>query len=275
MTNLVRTSPHAEIVTLTRNLVDDLLALNTRNRKVRPAIVAHYRRMIERGEWVTTNQGIGVSASGILIDGQHRLEAIRQAGYPPLKVLLMTGMPDEAVGAVDVGAVRTAGDYLRIMHGIHTTGRVAAIVRTSLAASSDFTISHKYSSKEYEARFLYLREGIEAVCGVYGLHNLLPAAVLAALVDAYAFGFKAESVGFTEAVVSGESLSKNNPALTMRNWVLLNRGRAGGANMTAERYRKTMRAFAAWVLGEDLPRLHAMRIDLSQLARVKNAKRSL
>jgi len=85
---LIAKKPTATFVTMTRELVDALLVLNTKNRCQRPEIIKTYRRAMDNNFWVTTNQGIGVAASGFLVDGQHRLEAAKREGLSvPYRVI--------------------------------------------------------------------------------------------------------------------------------------------------------------------------------------------
>jgi hypothetical protein len=65
-----------ELVSVTPSLARDWLKKNTKNRAIRPSHVETLRQSFERGEQVTTHQGIAFDIDGILLDGQHRLSAI-------------------------------------------------------------------------------------------------------------------------------------------------------------------------------------------------------
>lgn len=65
-----------ELVSVTPPMAREMLKKNTKNRQIRPLHVETLRQSFERGEQVTTHQGIAFDTEGILIDGQHRLSAI-------------------------------------------------------------------------------------------------------------------------------------------------------------------------------------------------------
>lgn len=245
--NLVTASPEATFATATREIVDDLLSMNTRNRNLRPNTVKMYQRALMSGEWVPTNQGVGVSASGFLIDGQHRLEALRACNYPPVLMLIVTGLPDAAMAAVDGGANRRPQDYLHFLFNTRVSNQVSAILRTSMLASVSFSsMTQKFSPNEYAARFDDLKESISAILEIDGASQF-PAAVLAALVDAHHKGLHYETMAFARAVFTGEMLERNNPALVLRSWVSSKRGHGGGVELVIDRYRKTTKALQSWV----------------------------
>lgn len=253
---LITKKPEAAFVLMTEELVDQLLELNTRNRNQRPSVVAAYQRAFEDGRWVATNQGIGVSASGFLLDGQHRLEALREAGYPLIMMLLVTGLPDEAMAAVDAGANRSAQDYLKFLFDTNVSALVAAVLRTSMSAAEDFVLT-KYQPAEYAEAFQEKAKSITAVLKVANVWKL-PAAITAALVDAHHKGYESEVIAFTVALTTGEMLARDNPAMLLRNWIAAHKGN-GGNTIMKERYWKTTRALRAWVEQQPLTKLYSKK----------------
>lgn len=261
--DLIYKSPSAIFAVMTKDLVDDLLILNTRNRNLQPNAVAFYRRAIEAGHWVVTGEGISVSASGFLINGQHRLEALRAAGYPPLTMLLVLGLPDEALGAVDTGKNRSARDYLQLMFNAKVSNFVAALLRTSMSAAKSFAPG-KFLPQEYAEKLEELGPSIEELLEIEGLGKL-PAAVVAALMDAHHKGYRDDTLAFAKALASGEMLERDNPALVLRNWIANNKGPGGELVMT-ERYRKTTNALQAWIDRRPLSKLYRKKSPLIRTA---------
>ena len=102
------------------------------NRKFRKDLAVIYRDAMLRGEWVVTNQGIGVDIDNELTDGQHRLMAVVLAGEinPDIVVEMQVtyDLPRSARDKVDAGRNRTMGDNLG-MHGEHDTNELAATLR--------------------------------------------------------------------------------------------------------------------------------------------------
>jgi hypothetical protein len=105
----------AQIKTATRQLVDSLLEMNTNNRAVRKSVVDCYKQDIADGRWYLTNQGIGVDINGVLIDGQHRLLAIKESGYPPIPLLIVSGLSVEAQTAIDQHSKRSVRDVWKLV----------------------------------------------------------------------------------------------------------------------------------------------------------------
>ena len=71
-----------KVVNVTKKLVDSLLAKNERNRPINAKRVASLVRAIKDGKWRNNGSTITLDGNGFIMDGQHRLAAIKQAGYP-------------------------------------------------------------------------------------------------------------------------------------------------------------------------------------------------
>lgn len=257
---LITKKPTATFVTMTRDIVDALLALNTKNRNLRAAVVDHYQRAVEGKLWVPTNQGIGVAANGFLLDGQHRLEALRAAGYPPVLMLVVTGLPDEAMAAVDGGTNRTPRDYLQFLFNQNVSAFVSALLRTSMLARDEFA-NNKYLPQEYATHLEELGDSISELMKLEHVSRM-PAAVVAALVDAHHKGYQGEVEAFAKALATGEMLARGNPALTLRNWMAQSKG-WGGQPTLVERYRKTTSALQAWIDQRPLSKLYRTKAPLT------------
>ena len=90
-----------------------------------PAIVAKYAADMRRGSWILSPQGIAFDEKGRVIDGQHRLLAIIQSGCSiPMYVVSECG--NEAIKALDQGAVRTVANMMQIL-GIRSSYSAAAV----------------------------------------------------------------------------------------------------------------------------------------------------
>lgn len=103
------------------------LRTSKNNRKIKVARVERLADDIRCGRWRETHQGIAFSISGVLIDGQHRLRAIVVSGIA-IMLNVTHEVDDGAVGAVDIGAVRSAVD-LAHYHGLNLPSTVAAAAR--------------------------------------------------------------------------------------------------------------------------------------------------
>lgn len=99
------------VETITPELAAKYLAKNTQNRNVRQHTVTKMTRDLQAGAWVPTHQGIAFSPDGTLLDGQHRLLAVIQAGVP-LVTLVTRGLPPEAQVEMDGQGRRQAADFM-------------------------------------------------------------------------------------------------------------------------------------------------------------------
>lgn len=90
-----------------------LVECNTHNRPLRVTAVRSLSNQIKRGEWQLSHQGIAFDEKGILLDGQHRLAAIAQAGQP-VEVMVTFNAPRSSFSVVDTGQKRTGRDVLAL-----------------------------------------------------------------------------------------------------------------------------------------------------------------
>lgn len=131
------TKEEAKIVTASKKLVDELLAINTNNRNVKKSHLKWLAESLKNEEFVLTGQGISISKTGKLIDGQHRLLAIQQADYPPVRLLIVTGLEEKARVYIDQQAKRSSADMLKIVLNKHITSRMAGTLGFHVGLKED------------------------------------------------------------------------------------------------------------------------------------------
>ncbi len=109
------TSLQIKSVVITPKMAKEILATNhEKNRKIKPQVVQSYKRQMEKGLWRTnTGEGIKISDSQKLINGQHRLEAIVEFGKP-VEMLIFYGIPEESMACIDDGIKRSLTDAMMI-----------------------------------------------------------------------------------------------------------------------------------------------------------------
>jgi hypothetical protein len=108
------------------------LATNTENqRRLQGTLVAKYRSDLLARRWSLTGEAIKFDTNGALVDGQHRLTALVQAGkqdpYVKLRTLVVRGLAPEVMADLDQGAARTLSDHFTII-GATPTGTTAFVV---------------------------------------------------------------------------------------------------------------------------------------------------
>lgn len=108
----------SEIVDVTPEMAAEWLKDTTINRHLRPKVVAAYRRDMEHGRWEFTGEAIQRSASGALLNGQHRLTALAEAeGVKSVQMLVVSGLPDRSQTLMDQGIPRSFRDAMVMEHG--------------------------------------------------------------------------------------------------------------------------------------------------------------
>lgn len=104
---------YTETVTVTPKLAEQWLNGNTHNRALRDPHVAFLASEITGGRWKENGETIKFAPDKQLIDGQHRLFAVIEAGKS-IRALVAWNVPRDSFHTIDVGAGRTAGDTLGV-----------------------------------------------------------------------------------------------------------------------------------------------------------------
>lgn len=251
------TKVRAEIVTATRELVDTLLSINTKNRKLRQSHIDYLKKEMIQGRWELTSQGIGVTASGVLSDGQNRLMALREAGYPPLEILLVTGLSDTAQIKTDTGAKRTVADLLRI----HLNHSVSNLLVAAINVISRVTDGERKLSPEQVAdKLVEYGEEIDLMQSLESV-NLLNAPVYAAILHSLKTTENTKVLDFARQVISGVNLQENDPAYVLRKFLSSGpTGHKGGQNVQVDRFGKTLYAINAYLKEEKISRVYCKEL---------------
>lgn len=105
--------PTAQFETITPDIANEYLKNNKSNRNLDNKRIARYAREMELGRWLINGDTIRFDTDGILLDAQHRLEAIVKSGVT-VEALVVRDLPKEAFATIDVGKNRSGGDILTI-----------------------------------------------------------------------------------------------------------------------------------------------------------------
>ena len=104
------------VLTITPDMAKTMLAQNMKNnRRLNVETVKRYARIMKAGGWSLTHQGIAFDEDGMLIDGQHRLNAIVQANIP-VKMMATYNVEHKQgeVFTIDAGRKRTTLNVMQI-----------------------------------------------------------------------------------------------------------------------------------------------------------------
>ena len=72
---------------------------------------------MQRGDWTFNGDSIRLSSDGVLLDGQHRLNAVVESGLPQ-HFLFIENMESEVGMTIDNGKVRNGGDTLALQANV-------------------------------------------------------------------------------------------------------------------------------------------------------------
>ena len=107
---------YSKIIEITPKMAKEMLERNMKNnRRVNHDTVNRYARIMKAGGWNLTHQGIAFDTSGLLVDGQHRLQAIVSANVPvEMMVTYDVEHHDGEAFTIDAGRRRTTLNIMQI-----------------------------------------------------------------------------------------------------------------------------------------------------------------
>lgn len=113
-----------ETWTVTPDQASQWLTQHSNYRQLKPRRVEAYLRQMRNGEWRQIAPLI-FGATGLLLDGQHRLAAAVQYGKP-VEFIVIAGADDGSVHVLDNGMARTQGDaiYAEFQDGRRSVAQV-------------------------------------------------------------------------------------------------------------------------------------------------------
>lgn len=112
--------PTASVVTVDPATAARWLERNGANRTVRAGQVAKFAADMRAGRWQLTGAAVQFATDGRLLDGQHRLHAIVDAGVT-VPLFVVRGLDPRAQDYMDTGAKRTLADQLAIAGHANST----------------------------------------------------------------------------------------------------------------------------------------------------------
>jgi hypothetical protein len=243
--------PTTEWVLVTPPIAKDWLDRNDHNRTLSAVRVDVMARDMKQGAWRRTGEAIKFGPSGVLLDGQHRLNAIIKANVA-CSMLVIRGLELESQDAMDRGKRRSDADVLRISGKDNCRNRAAWIHTIDLIVNGTVRMLSENDRREIEERFATAIEwGSGAMLRSTGLKR---SEVMGALV--FAYQADPEKIdAFTTSLRSGANLAKGSPTLTLRehvsNFIFRHRETRRDTSL------KTLRAARAYMKNESLSKLVA------------------
>ena len=135
-----------QVVTMTPEWAQGILKQNLHNRPIRKEMVQKYIHEIKNNRYQLTHQGIAISTEGILLDGQHRLLAIAQAGVS-VPIVMATNCNPQTFTVLDTGTIRKSTDILA-MENVSNRVVVSAAIRM-------YIMYYEHFDKIWQGRLRY------------------------------------------------------------------------------------------------------------------------
>lgn len=213
----------SEEETITPEIAETWLNRAGLNRRLRNRLVTEIAAAIERGEWVLNGETIKFDRDGMVIDGQHRLWAVIEAGIP-VRSLVVRGLPPEAQVTVDVGAKRTLSDQLMMQGEVNCMNLAATLNRLHLWRQGEAALRNPNSYRlsipqalEMLKREPGVREALRRALIVrYHLNCAVSASTVAACLYVFEDIDRADSDEFWRRVGTGEMVQQSDPCYLLR-----------------------------------------------------------
>ena len=252
-------TPQITIEVITPELAYELLTSNCRNRTLRGNVVAAYARDMSEGRWKAAGEPIYVAADGELLNGQHRLNAVVEAGVS-VHLPIMRGVPKDYRMIADQGLRRTTGDVLSIEGEVNSNQLAAALRKLYMFRHTGGFMDTKQPISSVEISELLQREPeirswITEGKRLYRAINLNQAVATALLYVLHEI-HPSEAPEFVARLVSGTGLAEGDPVLALRKRFMISRPSKPG-----EQAALVIKAFNSWM--ERSP-MYQLRWDSSQ-----------
>jgi hypothetical protein len=254
-------------IDVTPELAFQWLEGNTHNRPISQAKVDHFVRLMRAGLWQLSSQGIAFDTSGLLIDGQHRLWAVIEAGVTVRMHVSFNASP-KTRWVLDTSPGRSNQDVLNLTGEVgHVNSWHLSTLRSMLAGVSCRT--KRLAPIEEAELFSRHREAIDFTLehlGASAPRGVASAQARAVIARAYYSANRARLAHFADVLSSGVPADESDYGIiTLRDFLLGVAGDGRGKPVLRIRYAKTEWALDAFLDGKVPKRLCACEVELFPL----------
>lgn len=241
-------SAYTKLENVTPQMAGDFLSKNYNNRNINSKTVSYYKDMILRGKWLVNGESIKISQNGELLDGQHRLEAIRQANVP-VKMFVAYNVAPNAFMTIDAGRPRRYTDYLKVsgnkcadLNALSAAARIAM----GFDKNGEYTVAKKISP-ELLLWYVDKHPCIEDAVGSVGgrLNNICSRSIASGVKYIFSVVDEVATECFFDSLITGVNLPEGSPVLALRTRMMNMRG-GGGATWQKEVVHCFVTAFNAY-----------------------------
>lgn len=265
--NFIESEYNTRLISMTPSLARDILErCNTpENRKrFRPHRVPAYARAMLAGDWVDCPGQVSFDTEGKLINGQHTLHAVVQAGIDQV-LAVTTGCSSRSFLGFDSGMKRSNGQVLKMTNGVKYPDKAATVIRMALR----YTLRHELGARwagmtlpqitllpAETCRILetnpHLIEAVEVANALYERNKGAGGIPVGATGTLLALVDHPRVVEFVERIALGYGLEPGDAALACRNAMLSQSARGGPA--PDFRLAILIKGWQKWISGRVCPK---------------------
>lgn len=224
-----------------------------RNRRLSQDTIAGYTRDILQNRWRTNGETVKISEDGIVVDGQHRLWAVIEAGVT-VPMLTARGVPLEDYDTIDIGKKRTVGDVFDQVREKDSNVLAAALnllfrydERLMRSASGRLKLSAP-AARELLDKQPKIRDSLRISSGARNSGIGLPSPMVFAHYAMVRWAGREKADAFFESLFTGANLAMTSPILALNKKLIQARALRGGRD-TIECLAWTFKAMRLYLEG--------------------------
>lgn len=115
-------------------------------RKLKNPTQKFYADEMREGSWMFNGDTIRFDTEGNLLDGQHRLAAIRESGIPQ-DYIVVEGLDPKCSKTIDIGFKRSVEDYLNHFEKMYKLGAAAVVKQAISLSRGNITVGNSQVSQ--------------------------------------------------------------------------------------------------------------------------------
>jgi len=135
------------VIDASATILEAMLERNTLNRGKKRTEIARMTNDISNGEWDFNGNTFVFSASGRMLDGQNRGQAIVNSGVENILILVVEGVPESAADSLDQGVRRRPMDILALQ-GINPPYKSVVVSMANTLMQSSIQGGRFYSAEQ-------------------------------------------------------------------------------------------------------------------------------
>lgn len=216
---------------ITPDTAKTMLKKNSCNRPLRKSNLHYLSDEIKSGNWMLTGDPIKFSTKGILLDGQHRLNAIIMSGKS-VETFVATDCDEKIFTVIDTGASRSASDVF-VINGVPNSLEVGAVSRLIIKYKkgyfnkADTHIKKKLSNESllafYKRNKTRIGEALETARYVKTFLPNVSKSIIGGLYFIFSEIDEKKAEQFFESLSNGIDLEKDDPILLLRDKMIKER----------------------------------------------------